>query len=100
MKKIRTRQFLRTLYTVLGCSSLFLLWMLVFGKELAVNYFDSVTACVFAFLAMAVLTFVCVCFLPYFRGDKRWFAIPSLLVVVFFMGAVLLWQIPVVNMVV
>ncbi len=97
MKKIRTRQFLKALYTALGVSLAFLLWMLLFGKDLAVNYFNSVTACVFAFLAMAVLTFVCFCFLPYFRGDKRWFAIPSLLTVVFFMGTALLWQTPIVN---
>ena len=100
MKKIRTRQFLKALYTSLGFSSLFLLWMLLFGKELAVNYFHSVTACVFAVLAMAVLSFVGVCFLPYFRGDKRWFAIPSLLTCVFFFGTVLLWQVPIVGTVI
>lgn len=100
MKKIRTRQFLRALYTSLGFSLLFLLWMALFGRELAVNYFHSITACVFAVLGMAVLSFVCFCFLPYFRGDKRWFAIPSLLVVVFFVGTTLLWQTPTVTLVV
>ncbi|MBE6589212.1 MAG: hypothetical protein E7643_03455 [Ruminococcaceae bacterium] len=97
MKKIRTRQFLRALYTSLGFSALFLLWMLLFGKDLAVNYFHSVTGCVFAVLGMAVLTFVCFCFFPYFRGDRRWFVIPSLLTLVFFVGTALLWQVPIVG---
>ena len=100
MKKIRTRQFLKALYISLGFSASFLLWMLVFGKQLAAYYFDSIAGCVFTIMAVAVLSFVGICFLPYFRGDKRWFAIPSVLTAAFFMGSALLWQFPTVNAVV
>ena len=95
MKKIRTRTFLKALYTSLGVGGAFLLWMLLFGKNLAVNHFGGVFGAVFAFLALAAISFLAVCFLPYFHGDKRWYAIPSLLTIVFFMGSAILWQAPV-----
>ena len=98
MKKIKTRQFLKALYASLAFSALFLLWMLTFGKQIAANHFDSVTASVFAVLIMAVIFFVAFCFVPYFRGDRRWFAIPSLLTVVFFVGTAVLWQVPIGGM--
>jgi hypothetical protein len=94
MKKIKTRQFLKALYISLGVSGAFLLWMLAFGKGIAEQHFDSVTYCVFALLAIAALTFVTFCFVPYFRGDKRWFAIPSVLTVAFVIGTSILWQVP------
>ncbi|MBQ8415841.1 MAG: hypothetical protein IJX13_02915 [Clostridia bacterium] len=94
MKKIRTRQFLKALYTSLGVCAAFLFWMLVFGKGIAQDNFQSIAGCVFAFLALAAITFLAVCFVPYFKGDKRWFAIPSLLTAVFFMGTAMLWQVP------
>lgn len=94
MKKIRTRQFFRALYTSLGFCSAFLLWMLVFGKGIAQNDFHSIAGCVFAVLALATISFLAVCFVPYFKGDRRWFAIPSMLTVAFFMGTAMLWQVP------
>ncbi len=99
MKKIRTRQFLKTLYTSLGISAAFLLWLMIFGRDLAANHFKSVTGIVFVFLAVAAISFLAFCFLPYFKGDRRWFAIPSLLTVVFFMGTAILWQVPSYGMV-
>ena len=37
MKKIRTRQFFKTLYTSMGIGGAFLLFMLIFGKSIAAN---------------------------------------------------------------
>jgi len=95
MKRIRTKRFLWSLYVSLGLSALFLGWLLFFGRELAVECFDGVTVGLFGVIALAMLSFVAFCFVPYFRGDKRWFAIPSLLTVVFFIGTALLWQVPI-----
>lgn len=94
MKKIRTKRFLCSLYAAIGLSVLFLGWLLLFGRELAAEYFDGVTGCLFAVMALATLCFVVFCFVPYFHGDRRWFAIPSLLTVVFFIGTAVLWQVP------
>lgn len=94
MKKIKTRRFLKAFYFSLGVSGVFLLWMLAFGRSLAVQYFDSVAYCVFAILAVAALSFVAFCFVPYFRGDKRWFAIPTVLTAAFVAGTAILWQVP------
>lgn len=99
MKKIKTRQFLKALYTSLGVSAAFLLWLLIFGRSLAANHFEGVSGIVFTFLAVAAISFLAFCFLPYFKGDRRWFAIPSLLTVVFFMGTAILWQVPTYGMV-
>lgn len=98
MKRIRTKRFLGSLFASLGLSALFLGWMLLFGRDLAVRYFDGVTGCLFAVMVLAMLSFLAFCFVPYFRGDKRWFAIPSLLTVVFFIGTALLWQVPIGGM--
>ena len=99
MKKIRTRQFFKTLYTVLGISAAFLLWMAVFGCRLAIDHFSGVTAGVFAFLGVAAISLLAFAFVPYFRGDKRWYAIPSLLTAVFFAGTAMLWQVPVTGVI-
>lgn len=98
MKKIKTRQFLKAFYTSLGISAVFLLWMAAFGCRLAMDHFDGVTVGVFAFLALAAISFLAFSFVPYFHGDKRWFAIPSLLTVVFFTGTAMLWQVPIAGM--
>ncbi len=97
MKKIRAKQFLMAFYVSFGVSAAFLLWLFVFGKSLAQNYFQGVTGSVFAVFALAGISFLTFCFVPYFRGDKRWFAIPSLFTLVFFVGASILWQVPMVG---
>ncbi len=94
MKKIKTRQFLKAFYTSLGLSGSFLLWLLIFGQGLAVEHFTGVTIGVFAMLVLATVSFLSFSFLPYFHGDKRWFAIPSLLTVTFFIGTAILWRVP------
>ena len=95
MKGIRTKHFFRALFASAALSVLFLGWMLIFGREVAARYFDGVTGCLFAIIALAMISFVAFCFIPYFHGDRRWFAIPSLLTTVFFIGTVLLWQVPI-----
>lgn len=95
MKRIRTKRFLRSLCVSLGLSACFLAWLLLFGKEAAKDCFEGVALCLFGMISLAMISFVAFCFVPYFRGDKRWFAIPSLLTVVFFIGTALLWQVPI-----
>ena len=94
MQKIRTRHFKNTLRVVLAFGALFFAWFFLFGRELATHYFNRVADGVFGILLLASICFLAVCFLPYFRGDKRWFAIPALLTVFFFVGVILLWQVP------
>ncbi|MBQ8311039.1 MAG: hypothetical protein IJX80_08515 [Clostridia bacterium] len=98
MKKIRTKRFFKALYLSMGFSAVFLVWMATFGRGLAAYYFDSITYSVFALLAIATLFFVVFCFVPYFRGDRRWFAIPSILTLAFVVGTAILWQVPTVGM--
>lgn len=95
MKIIRTRQFFKTLYTSMGIGGAFLLFMLIFGRSIAANNFDVLLGCVFSVLGLAALSFLVVCFLPYFHGDRRWFAIPTLLTAVFMVGTAMLWQFPI-----
>lgn len=95
MKAIRTRHFKISLYTALSASALFLLWFAAFGMKLAQTHFQGVSDCVFAVLVLAALSFLAFCFIPYFRGDRRWYSISALLTVVFLIGAAMLWQVPV-----
>lgn len=100
MQKVRTRYFHYTFRSTLGFSTLFLGWLLLFGKELAEKHFQGVTDLVFSILMIAAGSFLLFSFVPFFKGDKRWFLIPALLTVVFFVGAVMLWQVPVTGVVV
>lgn len=94
MKKIRTRQFFKTLYTSMGIGAAFLLFLLIFGRSIAEANFDVLIGCVFTVLGLAAVSFLVFCFLPYFQGDRRWFAIPTLLTAVFMLGTAMLWQLP------
>lgn len=95
MKKIRTRHFRYTMRASLGFSILFLGWFFLFGRGLAISHFDLMSYCVFAVIAVAAGSFLLFSFAPYFRGDKRWYAVSALLTVVFFTGVVMLWQVPI-----
>lgn len=95
MKKIRTRRFHTALWISTGFSALFLSVFVFFGNAIAQQSIALMTDCVFFVMLLATASFLAVCFAPYFRGERRWFAIPSLLTAVFFVGAVLLWQLPV-----
>ena len=94
MKKIRTKQFFKTLYTSMGIGAAFLLFILIFGKSIAAQNFDVLIGCQFTVLRLAALSFLVFCFLPYFHGDRRWFAIPTLMTTVFVLGTAMLWQFP------
>lgn len=93
MKKLRTRYFQIAFSTVLGCSALFLGWMLLFGKRLAITHFDGLADAVFAVFGLAAASFLAFCFVPYFRGDRRWYSISALLTLVFCVGTAMVWQI-------
>ena len=95
MKKIKTEQFFKTLYTSMGIGGAFLLFLLIFGKGIATNNFDVLLGCVFTVLGLATLSFLVFSFLPYFHGDRRWFAIPALFATVFMVGTAMLWQFPI-----
>ena len=94
MKKIRTIQFYKTLYTSIGVGGAFLIFLLIFGRSIAAQNFDVLTGCVFSILGLAALSFLIFSFLPYFQGDRRWFAIPTLLTAVFMLSTAMLWQFP------
>lgn len=78
----------------MGISAAFLLFVIIFGRSIAAQNFNVLIGCGFAVLGLSVLSFLAFCFLPYFQGDRRWFAIPSLLTVVFIAGTALMWQFP------
>lgn len=78
----------------MGIGAAFLLFMLIFGRSIAARNFDILIGCVFTILGFAAISFLAFCFLPYFQGDRRWFAIPSLLTAVFMVGTAMLWQFP------
>ncbi len=94
MRKLRTRYFKITLYSSMAFSALFLCWFFLFGRQIAETNFASMTGAVFAVLALATATFLAICFFPFFRGDKRWYSIPALLTVVFFVGTAVLFRVP------
>ena len=95
MQKRRTQHFKITLWTATALSALFLLWFALFGTKLAVSNMKSVLDAVIAVMGLATGSFLAFSFLPYFRGDKRWYSISALLVAVFFVGAMMLWRVPV-----
>lgn len=92
MQKRRTQYFHITLGASSAFSALFLAVIAIFGRTLASANFNGVTDCVFAVMALAAGSFLVFSFLPYFQGDRRWYSISALLTVVFFLSAVLLWQ--------
>ena len=95
MKKRRTHQFKITFWSVSAASATFLLWIALFGKTLAQTSFRGVADAVFTVMALAVGSFLAFSFLPYFHGEKRWYSISALLTIVFFVGAGVLFSIPV-----
>ena len=99
MQKRRTQQFKITFLSVSTASTLFLAWLAAFGTRLAATHFQSVLDAVLSVMMLATVSFLTFSFLPYFNGDKRWYSIPALLTVVFFVGAVMLWSAPLTGVV-
>ncbi len=94
MKSIRTRRFRGALLTASVFSALFLVLIAAFGKQLVPQYFSILLGAVFFVLILATASFLAICFAPYFRHEKRWFAIPAMLTVLFFISAVWIWRLP------
>ena len=95
MKKIKTRRFYKTLAAVLCFSALFLGCLYLLSGVLAAQYFTLLTYSVFSVMAISTASFLLICFAPYFRGDRRWFAIPAVLTLVFFLGTMVLFRLPI-----
>ena len=94
MKKIRSRRFYVTLRTVLGASALFLTWLGIWGRRIAMQNPTRMIDCVMVVFGLAAASFLLFCFLPYFKGDRRWFSISGVLTAVFFVGATMVWNVP------
>ncbi len=94
MKRKRTRYFKISLRAALLFGAGFLLFLLTAGKQIAKANFDSMAGLTFSLLALSVVSLLAFVYFPFFRGDKRWYAIPGILTTVFFCGAAFLWQLP------
>ena len=94
MKRKRTRYFKLSLRAVLLLGAGFLLFLLTAGKQIAKAHFESMAGLTFSILALSIVSLLAFVYFPFFRGDKRWYAIPGILTTVFFCGASILWQLP------
>lgn len=94
MKRKRTRYFKISLRAVLLFAAGFLLFLLTLGRQIAKAHFDSMAGLIFSVLALSIASLFAFVYVPFFWGDKRWYAIPGILTVVFFCGASILWQLP------
>ncbi len=99
MQKRRTHHFKVTLSIVTGASSLLLLILAMFGSSFTIDSLDVLINCIFTVLGLAAASFLMFSFVPYFRGDKRWYSISALLTVAFFIGTAIIWRVPAVGMV-
>lgn len=95
MKRKRTRYFHHSMKIACAISGAFLFFLLTVGKEIAKTHFSSMAAVTFSILALSALCLFVFLSLPFFKGDRRWYAIPGLFTVVFFCGAAILWGVPV-----
>ena len=95
MKRKRTRYFRHSMKLVCALGGAFLLFLLTAGKEIAKNHFGGMAALTFSILAISVLCLFAFVYFPFFKGDRRWYAIPGVLTFVFFCGASILWRLPV-----
>lgn len=95
MQKRKTRYFHLTLLAAGLVSCALLATLSLFGSQLAALSFAAVIDCVFLLSVLAVASFLAFSFLPYFHGDRRWYAISALLTVAFFVGGAIVWRLPV-----
>ena len=99
MQKRRTQHFKATLAVAAVTSCLLLLALAILGHYAAFDSFDLLANCIFAVLGLAGGSFLVFSFVPYFRGDMRWYSISALLTLAFFIGAGMIWQVPGMGMV-
>ena len=95
MKRKRTRYFRQAVKIVCAAGGIFLLFLLTFGKEIAKTHFSGMAALTFSLIAISAVSLFAFIYLPFFKGDRRWYAIPGILTAVFFAGASILWRVPV-----
>ncbi len=92
MKKLRTRHFHMALYASTLLSGLFLGWFLLFGEKLAQTHFQGLSDALLVLFALAAASFLVFCFVPYFRGDHRWYSVSTILTLAFCIGSAMLWN--------
>jgi len=92
MKKLRTRQFYITLYFSLAFSVLFLVCFVLIGNKIAETHFAGMSEALLGLFGLAAASFLVFCFVPYFRGDNRWYSVSTILTLAFCVGSALLWQ--------
>lgn len=92
MKKLRTRHFYITLYSTLALSGLFLGWFLLFGKRLATTNLSGMSDALIVLFGLAAISFLIFCFVPYFRGDRRWYSVSTIWALAFCIGSAMLWN--------
>ena len=95
MKRKRTRCFKISLKAVSLFGMAFLLFLLTIGKEIAKAHFESMAGLTFSVLALSMISLFAFIYIPFFRGDRRWYAISGILSTIFFFGASILWRLPV-----
>lgn len=99
MQKRRTQHFKMTLAIAGAFSMLIPAMIAAFGRQMTQADPNLAIGCIFAVLVLAAASYLTFSFLPYFRGDRRWYSISALLTVAFFAGAAILWQLPLGGMV-
>ena len=92
MKTLRTRHFHIALYSSLSFSALFLMCFALIGRRMAVTNFTGMSEALLCLFGMAAASFLVFCFVPYFRGDNRWYSVSSILTLAFCIGSAVLWQ--------
>ena len=92
MKKLRTRHFYITLYASLALSGLFLGWFLLFGKQFATTNTLGMSDVLMVLFGLAAASFLIFCFVPYFRGDRRWYSVSTVWALAFCIGSAMLWR--------
>ena len=92
MKKLRTRHFHIALCTSLSFSALFLMCFALIGKTMAETHFVGMSEALLWLFGMAAASFLVFCFVPYFRGDNRWYSVSTILTLAFCIGSAILWQ--------
>ena len=93
MKTLRTRHFHIALSCSFAFSVLFLGWLMLFGVKMAGTHLLGLSEAMLSLFALAAGSFVAFCFVPYFKGDRRWYSISTLLTVAFCIGSAVLWNV-------
>ena len=83
-----------TLSVAAVASGLLLLVLATLGSSFTIDSIDVLINCIFIVFGLAAASFLLFSFVPYFRGDKRWYSISALLTLAFFVGTAIIWKLP------